>query len=77
MNLFKKIAIPTEEKQELTAYQTYYVRWISSAYYTSDRKQRCEVFLNKEDAEKFKIALKEAHKLLKSTDDPKIEITNE
>jgi hypothetical protein len=76
MNLFKKIFVPTEEKQELIAYESWTVRWNArQGNYSSDLTPVAEVFTNKEDARTFANALKEAFKLIRNTsNDCQIEI---
>lgn len=68
MNIFKKIEVPNGDKETLTAYETWFVRWRSRhGEFSNDTKDECEVFLTKEDAEKFATRLKEAFKLIKHT----------
>jgi hypothetical protein len=66
---FKKIIAPTEARQEITAFQTWTVRWRSqNGKYDSDGHPECEVFTSIEDATKFANQLKDAFKLLRITD---------
>ncbi len=70
MNLFKKkITIPTTDKEEVEAYESWAVRYTSlhGSYISADTKQECEFFTAKEDAKKFKQQLQDAYKLTKRT----------
>jgi hypothetical protein len=65
---FKKIIIPSGETQELTAYESWTVRWLSRhGYYSSDTRTEVEVFTNEEDANAFAEELRNAFKLIKHT----------
>tara|TARA_R110000772_G_scaffold50163_5_gene115388 strand:+ start:882 stop:1121 length:240 start_codon:yes stop_codon:yes gene_type:complete len=68
MNLFKKIFVPSGEKTELTAYESWQVKWVSRCgVWADDTEKEAEVFTNKEEADKFAQELKAAFKLLKYT----------
>lgn len=76
MNLFKKILVPSKQNQELTAYETWAVRWRSrNGRYSSDIRDEMELFTSKEDAEKFATALREAFKLIRHTSGDKVEVS--
>lgn len=68
LKLFKKLFVPAGEK-EVTAYDSWTVRWISVSFegvslaYT---KEQMEIFPTQEDAETFHIALIQAHKLCRN-----------
>lgn len=68
-NLFKYLFVPSGEKIEITAYESWIVRWfsvhLSYGEYTSKEKQ-AEVFTSKQDAEKFANSLRDALVLLKN-----------
>lgn len=65
---FKKIKVPTGDEKELTAYESWSVRWNSRhGPYSGDLTKRAEVFRTHEEAEAFKKALEDANKLLKNT----------
>lgn len=75
MNLFKKLFIPSGEKQEVTAYENWSVRWLSrNGQFSGDTQKEAEFFTNKDDAEKFATELKEAFKLIKHTSGTKVEV---
>lgn len=70
MKLFKKIQIPSGEKVEVTAYQSWVVRWSSYSDYGSSyaaKRPESEIFTQKEDAERFASELRQASALLKNT----------
>lgn len=76
MNFFKKIFIPNGQKEPVTAYETWVVRWRSRyGQYVSDTQDECEIFTTKEDAEKFAIQLKEAFKLIKHSSGNRVEVS--
>lgn len=78
MNIFKKIFIPSGEKVELKAYETWFVRWTTRhGEYFSDTKDTMEVFTSKEDAELFADQLKAAFKLIKYTSGNRVTITKD
>ena len=68
MNIFKKLFIPTSEKQELQVYKTWAVRW-TSRYDDYSGSTRCEMelFTTLESAEEFAHQLKDAFALIKHT----------
>ena len=75
MNLFKKLWIPTGEKQTVTAYETWVVRWRSRhGQFHHDTQDECEIFTSKQDAEKFADQLKEAFKLRKLSSGNRVEV---
>lgn len=71
MKLFKKI-IRSKSTIELEAIEQWVVTWISYnrnpsySYNYPDRTKEFKAFVNKEDAQAFKEALEDAHKLLGS-----------
>lgn len=74
LNLFKKrvaikeMEIPSSEKQQIDAVETWVVRWLSRyGEFSNNVRPECEVFTSFEDAEKFKQALIDAFKLIKHT----------
>jgi hypothetical protein len=77
MNIFKKLFVPSGEKQELTEQQSWTVKWTA---YRSDILgrgtpfTRNKVFIDYDEAKKFKHELKEARKLLgdRLDNEPKI-----
>lgn len=54
IGILKKLFIPSEQKQEVDAYESWIVRW-HSRYdeYSSSVKPEGEMFTSKEDADKF------------------------
>lgn len=77
MNFLKKLLIPSGEKEEVTAYKTYTVRWWSRyGEYSNDIRAEVEVFTTKEDADKFAKSLKEAYSLLRHTSGTKVYVEN-
>ncbi len=76
MNILKKLFVPSGQKQELTAYETWSVRWRSRyGEYGSDTQDEMEVFTTKEDANKFATELREAFKLIKHTSGTRVEVS--
>lgn len=76
MNLLKKIFVPSGEKQELTAYETWSVRWRSRyGEYYGHTQDEMEVFTTKEDAEKFATELRAAFKLIKHTSGCRVKVS--
>lgn len=76
MNIFKKLFVPSGQKQELTAYETWTVRWESRhGEYHTDVQPEMEVFTNKDDAHMFATQLKEAFKLIKHTSGSTVKIS--
>ena len=74
----KKIKIPTEEKQELTAMEVWSVRWYSRyGEYSNDIRKECEFFTNPEDANAFKLSLEEAFRLIRHTSKTTVELIKE
>ena len=74
MRLFKKVPIPSGEK-ELDAYESWTVRWSSrQGEYSSQVQKETEVFLDKESAEAFAQALKDAFKLLRHTSGTRVTV---
>jgi len=70
MNFFKrKVEVPNpQEKIELEGVQLWRVDWISRYdNWSGTIRKEAEVFTSEEDAEKFKNALKEAHKLIRNS----------
>ena len=66
MNFFKKILIPSRAKQELTAYESWVVRWTSrTGPFSGDGRPEAEVFTTEEDANIFAKQLKEAFRLIR------------
>jgi len=69
-NWFKKLLIPSGEKTEVVAYNSWIVRWRSASFdgsslcYTRDES---EIFPSEVDAEKFAQSLKDARGLLKDS----------
>jgi len=73
---FKKISAPSSIKEDITAYETWVVRWKSRyGSYSSDTKPEVEVFTSEEDACKFKQRLEEAFNLLRHTSGTKVTVT--
>ena len=76
MNILKKLFVPSGQQQELTAYESWCVRWRSRhGKYGSDTQDEMEIFTTKEDAEKFAIELRNAFKLVKHTSGTKVEVS--
>ena len=76
MNIFKKLFIPSGEKQEVTAYESWVVRWESRyGEYSSSTQKEAEVFTNEEEAKAFAKQLTEAFKLIKHTSGNYVKIT--
>lgn len=76
MSIFKKIFIPSGKHQELTAFESWSVRWVSRhGRYGSDTQYEMEVFTTKEDAEKFAKELRKAFKLIKHTSDVGVSVS--
>lgn len=75
--IFKKVTVPSGETKDLTAYESWTVRWDSVKHFY-DRSyhstQQAEVFTNEDDAKKFRDSLKAALVLLKDGE-RKVEIT--
>lgn len=70
MNFFKKIFVPANT-QEITAYESWTVRWTAiKRHHSWDWKEEVEVFTNEDDAKTFKKTLEDARKLLKDYDFP-------
>lgn len=70
-NIFKRLFIPSGQKTEVVAYNSWIVRWHSrSGNYSADKKQEAEIFPSEEDAHKFASQLKESFKLLKYSGEP-------
>lgn len=78
-NFIKKIIhLPAREEQNLEAVELWAVRWRSrhgEGYY--DYRPVMEVFTNRVDAEVFARELREAQKLLRYTENLRIEVTKE
>ncbi len=67
MNLLKKLFIPNGQKETVTAYESWVVRWTSRhGEYARDTREECEIFTTKEDAEKFATYLQELYVLYNS-----------
>lgn len=67
---FKKISIPSGDKTEVVAYNSWIVRWLSVKFDDSTllyTKQQSEIFPSEIDANKFADQLVEAMKLLRCT----------
>jgi hypothetical protein len=78
MNLFKKIFVPTGEKQELTVYEQWSVKWYSRyGEYSGSVTECCEFFTNELDARKLETALKEAFKLIRNTSGIEVRVKKE
>ena len=77
MNLFKKLFVSTDETKEITAYESWMVRWnsVNGSGRFPDKTAQSEVFTNEEDAKIFKKTLEEAIKFTKSDYDSDIKIT--
>lgn len=76
MNILKKLFVPSGQKQELTAYEIYSVRWRSrQGQYRSDTQDEMEIFTTKEDAEKFATELRNAFKLIKHSSGTRVEVS--
>lgn len=76
MKIFKKLFVPNGEQEELTAYETWSVRWVSRhGEFHDDVQNEIELFTTKEDAEKFANELKKAFKLIKHTSKTKVKIS--
>lgn len=75
MKILKKLFVPSGQKQELTAFETWSVRWRSryGQYYGSTQDEM-EVFTTKEDADKFAKELRAAFKLIKHTSGTSVEV---
>jgi hypothetical protein len=70
--IFKKVVVPTEGNDELLAYESWSVRWVSRKIWgtSSDsdlttRKLESEVFTNQDDANRFSDELKRAMSVLR------------
>lgn len=75
-NIFKKLFIPSGQKTELVAYNSWVVRWVSLSSYgftsggfSISHKPESEIFPSEIDAHKFAEQLRESFKLLKQTGD--------
>jgi hypothetical protein len=70
-NWFKNILIPSGEKTEVVAYNSWIVRWYSgNGGYNSAltyKQPEAEIFPSEEDAQKFAEQLREAFKLVRYT----------
>jgi hypothetical protein len=69
LKLFKKLFVPAGEK-EVTAYDSWTVRWESARFDGGTLayvKQQVEIFPTQEDAEAFHAALIQSHQLCKSS----------
>jgi dTDP-4-amino-4,6-dideoxygalactose transaminase len=67
MNFFK-LRQRDPQEEELSAIETWVVRWQSrSGRYSSDYKQEAQAFVTKEAAQAFASGLKDAFKLLRYT----------
>lgn len=76
MGIFKKLFVPKGEKQELTAYETWSVRWYSRyGGFSGDTKPEMELFTNKEDADKFAEELRAAYKLIRHTSGTQVKVS--
>jgi hypothetical protein len=76
MNILKKIFVPNGQTQELEAFESWTVRWISRHGTTHyDTQKEAEVFTNEKDAEKFATELKNAFKLLRHTSGTNVRIS--
>lgn len=75
MKLFKRIFIPTTEKKELTAYESWAVRWTARyGKYMTDTKEVAEFFTSEDDAKAFAQQLKDAFSLIKHTSGTSVKI---
>lgn len=70
MSIFNKktIEVPTTQSEILEAAESWIVRWESRCgQFSYDWRKECEVFLSKEDANRFAESLRNAFNLLKFT----------
>jgi len=66
MNIFKKLFIPTKQKNQLKSYKSWVVRWKSrQGEFQSNTQNECEIFTTKKDAVLFANQLKNAFKLIR------------
>ena len=74
MILFKKrLVIPSTEKIEIEAVESWSVRWFSRyGSYSGDIREEVEVFINKDEAALFAQSLRDAFKLIRQEN--KIEV---
>lgn len=72
--LTKKIEIPvTNNVREVEAVQLWEVRWMARhGAFSNDTREQVEVFMSEQDADDFATALKNATKLLRHTENPRI-----
>ena len=72
----KKLPIGGEEKVELDAVQLWQVEWRSRhGGYIGNTVQEFEVFTSERDAQRFKVALEDAFKLIRHTYGDKVVLT--
>jgi len=76
MNILKKLFVPSGQQQELTAYESWSVRWRSRyGEYSGDTQPEMEIFTTKKDAEKFATQLRNAFNLIKHTNGTKVTVS--
>jgi len=75
MRIFKWLSIPNGQKEQIKALETWTVEWTSRhGQYGTNTSQEFEVFLSRDDAEKFKTQLQEAFKLIRHTSDTYVKV---